>query len=351
MGQPRRPGLRFAGIGMLVIASLAAGCGSPAAGGGASAQRGTTRPADPPVITVAAARRVLSGYAAAVSRADKLRQTRLLAAAESGSSYQMDAGSYRFTRVSDPGNEGYQALSVKDSALYIPRGPGPSAGEWWAATARWIRPLMPGSPPVPVLLVFTRAAGGWRQVLEPGTLGPVPPPVTGLGGYASAVSSGARSLAVAPREIPAATASYLNGLAAAGPLCPRPGLCRHVPARTITLARPSSLPDVHDQAFWAGRLPSGSADSDLHSVTQDPVYAISTQGGGALVLYDLRAVLELAPPAGYTFRITIPGFYSAAVPRTQATLTYADQFASYDPPVGGGLARVVAEAGGPVSAG
>jgi hypothetical protein len=81
------------------------------------------------------------------------------------------------------------------------------------------------------------------------------------------------------------------------------------------------------------------------------VYAISTQGGGALVLYDLRAVLELAPPAGYTFRITIPGFYSAAVPRTQATLTYADQFASYDPPVGGGLARVVAEAGGPVSAG
>ena len=57
-------------------------------------------------MTVAAARLELSRYAAAVSRADRLRRTGLLAAAEGGSSYQLDAGAYRFTRVSDPGNQG-----------------------------------------------------------------------------------------------------------------------------------------------------------------------------------------------------------------------------------------------------
>jgi hypothetical protein len=336
---------------MLVLAVLAAGCGSQAAGGGDPASRGTTQAADPAVITAAAARRVLSGYAATVSQADRLRQTQLLATAEAGSSYQLDAGSYQFTRVSDPGNRSYEALNVAGSSLYIPQGPG--AGQWWAATASWIRPQMPRSAPVPVLLVFTRDAGTWRQILEPDTLGPAPRPLTGPGGHASAVSSSTRSLAMAPEEIPAATASYLNGLAAAGPLCPRPGLCRHVPARKITLTSPGSLSDMHDQAFWAARLPAGSADTDLHTVTQpqDPVYAIRTQGGGALVLYDLRAVLELAPPAGYTFRIAIPGFYSAAVPRTQASLTYADQFAAYDPPSGGGLPSVMADLGGPVSTG
>jgi hypothetical protein len=299
-------------------------------------------------MTVAAARLELSSYAAAVSRADRLRQTRLLAAAEGGSSYQLDAGSYRFTRISDPGNQAYQALSVRDPVLYVPRGPG--AGNWWAATANWVHPRTPASAPVRAFLVFTREAGTWRQVLEPDTLGPAPRPVTGPGGYASVVSGDATSLAMPPAKIPAATASYLNGLGAAGRRCPRPGLCRHMAARSIALPAAGSLSDVRDQGFWARRLPAGSADTDVHLVTPDPVYAIRVHGGGALVFYDLRAILDLAPPGGYTFRIAIPGFYSATVPRTHATLVYAEQFAAYDPPPGG-VPRVVADIAGPVAKG
>ena len=68
------------------------------------------------------------------------------------------------------------------------------------------------------------------------------------------------------------------------------------------------------------------------------------------MFYDVRAVLHLAPPAGYTFRLAVPGFVSAAAPRSQVTLTYTDQFATYDPPRGAGPPRVVAEAAGPVAA-
>ena len=153
-----------------------------------------------------------------------------------------------------------------------------------------------------------------------------------------------------PGKIPAATASYLNGLRAAGPRCPRPGLCRHVAARAIVLQKANSLSDVHDQGFWSSRLPAGSAATDLHFVTHDPVYAIRVHGGGALVFYDLRAVLDLTPPGGYTFRIAIPGFYSAAVPHTHATLSYVEQFAAYDPPPGG-IPRVVADVAGPAAKG
>jgi hypothetical protein len=121
-------------------------------------------------------------------------------------------------------------------------------------------------------------------------------------------------------------------------------------ARSITLVAADSLSDVRDQDFWRQRLPAGSVATDLHLATHDPVYAIRVQGGGALVFCDLRAVLNLAPPGGYTFRIAIPGFYSAAVPRTQATLTYVEQFAAYDPPLGG-VPRVVADIAGPVAKG
>ena len=58
------------------------------------------------------------------------------------------------------------------------------------------------------------------------------------------------------------------------------------------------------------------------------------------MFYNIRAVLHLAPPpAGYAFRIAVPGFVSAAAPRSQVTLTYTDQFAAYDPPRGAGPPR------------
>ncbi len=300
---------------------------------------GTASPAAvPPVITAAGARQVLAQFTAANNKANQARSDRMLASYEAGSSYALDKGNYRWTKVTDPAGSQYIAAVFTGPAFYIPRA-GSGAAAWWVTRATWTPAgKSASSPPTPQYLVFSRASPGrWMEVLEPYAVpgaGPVPPVAADAAGYASAPGSAqAAQLAVPPGQLPSLTAAYLDGHPAG-----------------LRLTGASNLTDLHDQAFWQSRLPQGSTD-DQHSVTADPVYALRTADGGALLWYDLTARLTLAPPGGQSFRVQIPGFYSASQTETSASVGYAEQFCVYDPPRGQGSPRLVADTSGIASRG
>ncbi len=92
-----------------------------------------------------------------------------------------------------------------------------------------------------------------------------------------------------------------------------------------------SRADLRDEAYFSGKLPTGSTDTDKHSAS-GRVFALKTTGGGVLAFYALTAQLTLAPPPGRTFQVSIPGFYSSSQTLTSATIGYAEQFATYIPP-------------------
>ena len=107
---------------------------------------------------------------------------------------------------------------------------------------------------------------------------------------------------------------------------------------------PGNLADLRDDAYFSGKLPAGSTDTDKHSAS-GRVFALKTAGGGVLAFYALTAQLTLAPPPGQTFQVSIPGFYSSSQTLTSATVKYAEQFATYIPPDQAGP-QILADASG-----
>jgi hypothetical protein len=343
-----------------VIAVAGTGAGRrPAAGGpAAGAARGpagTARPGlagsgvplatagQPPAITRAQARQVLSRFWRVNNQANAQRSDALLGTIEAGSSYRLDAGAYRFDRASNPAGSGYAALALLRAAYYIPRQPLRAAYPHWFAAAVSYVPL--GSPPGPAgsqYLLFSQASPGaaWKDVLEPGLLpagSPAPRIAAGAGGYATAASPGpaadAAGLGIAPGRIGPVTAAALDH------------------ARTAAITAPAGLADLHDQAFWRSRLPAGSAASDAHQAGPGPVFGLRTSGGGAIVFYTVTAQLTLAPPHGQALRLEIPGYYNPGQAQTLVRTRYAEQFAAYDPPPGQGGPRIIADASGITSRG
>ena len=156
----------------------------------------------------------------------------------------------------------------------------------------------------------------WKNVLEPYLLagtGPGPFIETDAHGYAIAASaSDEAGLSVTSAQIQEATAESLNSSSA-------------------TVKNPGNLADLRDEAYFSGKLPAGSTDTDKHS-TSGRIFALKTAGGGVLAFYALTAQLTLAPPPGQTFQISIPGFYSSTQTPTSATIGYTEQFATYIPP-------------------
>ena len=146
------------------------------------------------------------------------------------------------------------------------------------------------------------------------------------------MAPGTSGLSVAPDHLAVVTAGALDGSAAA----------------KITV--PGNLQDQKDQAFWRSRLPQGSTDTDTHRQAPGAVYGLRTADGGALLFYTVTAQLTLAPPAGQSFQIAIPGYYSPASTQTRAVVGYIDQFATYDPPHSGSP-RITADTSGIASRG
>ena len=148
----------------------------------------------------------------------------------------------------------------------------------------------------------------------------------------ASVARGTSGLSVAPDHLAMVTAAALDGSAAA----------------QITV--PGNLQDQKDQAFWRSRLPQGSTDTDTHLQAPGAVYGLRTADGGALLFYTVTAQLTLAPPAGQSFQIAIPGYYSPASTQTRAVVAYINQFAAYDPPHSGSP-RITADTSGIASRG
>jgi hypothetical protein len=291
----------------------------------------TPAAAEPAALTKAAAERILARYWQVNNTANESRSGTLLKTVEAGSSYSMDAGTYRMDRVTDPAGRQYTAFIAQKATYYIPRQPTVVYPQWFAARVTYASLAAPQHATGAGYVLFTQAAKNapWKNDLEPYMLpGTGPGPIIEIDahGYAIAASaSDEAGLSVTSAQVQEATAGSLDGSSA-------------------TVRNPGNLADLRDEAYFSGKLPAGSADTDKHS-TSGRVFALKTAGGGALAFYPLTAQLTLAPPPGQTFQVSIPGFYSSSQALTSATIGYAEQFATYIPP-GQASPQIVADASG-----
>jgi hypothetical protein len=283
-------------------------------------RNGGTPPAaaEPAALTKAAAERILARYWQVNNTANESRSDTLLKTVEAGSSYRMDAGTYRMDRVTDPANRQYTAFTAPNATYYIPRQPAGVYPRWFAARVTYASLAAPRHATGAGYVLFTQAAkyAPWKNVLEPYLLpgtGPGPFIETDVHGYAIAASaSDDAGLSVTSAQVQEATAGSLDG-------------------SSTMVKNPGNLADLRDEAYFSGKLPAGSTDTGKHSAW-GRVFALKTAGGGVLAFYALRAQLTLAPPPGQTFQVSIPGFYSSSQTLTSATIGYAEQFATYIPP-------------------
>ncbi|MGH3289133.1 MAG: hypothetical protein ACRDPD_31410, partial [Streptosporangiaceae bacterium] len=250
--------------------------------------------------------------------ANESRSDTLLKTVEAGSSYSMDAGTYQMDRVTDPANRQYTAFTAENATYYIPRQPAGVYPRWFVARVTYANLAAPQHATGTGYVLFTQAAmnAPWKNDLEPYMLtgtGPGPFIETDAHGYAIAASASDQAgLSITSAQIQEATAGSLD-------------------SSSTTVKNPGNLADLRDEAYFSGKLPAGSTDTDKHS-TSGRIFAIKTVGGGVLAFYALTAQLTLAPPPGQTFEIGIPGFYSSSQTLTSATVEYAEQFATYIPP-------------------
>jgi hypothetical protein len=274
--------------------------------------------AEPATLTRAAAERILARYWQVNNTASESRSDALLKTVEAGSSYRMDAGTYRMGRVTDPANRQYTAFTAKNATYYIPRQPTGMYPRWFAARITYASLTAPQHATGAGYVLFTQAAkyAPWKNVLEPCLLpGTGPGPFIETDSHGYAIAAGApdeAELSVTSAQVQEATAESLDGSSA-------------------TVKTPGNLADLRDEAYFGGKLPAGSTDTHKHSAW-GRVFALKTAGGGILVFYALTAQLTLAPPPGQTFEVSIPGFYSSSQTLTSVTLGYAEQFATYIPP-------------------
>jgi hypothetical protein len=291
----------------------------------------TPAAAEPAALTKADAQRILASYWQVNNTANESRSDTLLATVEAGSSYSMDAGTYQMGRVTDPANRQYTAFTAQNATYYIPRQPAGVYPRWFVVRVTYADLAAPQHGTGAGYVLFTQAAENapWKNDLEPYMLpgtGPGPFIETDSHGYAIAASaSDEAGLSVTSAQVQEATAGSLDGSSA-------------------TVKNPGNLADLRDEAYFSGKLSAGSTDADKHSAS-GRVFALETVGGGVLAFYALTAQLTLAPPAGQTFQVSIPGFYSASQTLTSATISYAEQFAAYIPP-GQASPQILADASG-----
>ncbi|HEY0937434.1 MAG TPA: hypothetical protein VGD91_27305, partial [Trebonia sp.] len=295
-----------------------------------SAPASVTAPEAGP-LTVTQAGQVLAGYTTANNDANASCDNALLATVETGSSYAIDTGLYQAQRAA--GTAPFPAFSPARATYYLPRAEPASGPRWFVAQVANAFRSTPGKVSSTEYVVFTQAmpGGPWRDAAEPYLLSGagVPPVTVGSDGLATAVSLQDGALAVAPGQLPAATAAALDG------------------ASPAAVAGPGNLDDTAARQLTRKDVPGGKV-TDVHAPAAggDRLdFALRTADGGALVFYADAAELTITPPAGSLLHLTVPGLYSAGQPLSRAGLSYLEQFAAYDPPAGG-TPRIVADYSG-----
>ena len=279
-------------------------------------------------LNLTQAQAVLASYTAANNSANARRSDTQLATVETGSSEAIDAGLYQERQGTAP----YPPFGPVQATYYIP-GNEPAGGtRWFVVQVANAFQSSPATVTSDEFLLFTQSApgGAWRNAIEPYLLASATPPQVEVGadGLATAVSPDATTAAVAPGQLPATTASSLDG--------------------TGTVADPGNLADRANQRSWQAEAANATI-TDTHTAaagSDGQEFALLTEGGGALVFYTDAAELTITAPAGSQLHLTVPGFYSPSQPLTKATVNYLEQFAAYDPPAGDGAPRIVADYSG-----
>ncbi len=310
------------------------GTASPGTGPSSTASS-STGPAFAGPLTMTQARNVLAAYTTANNSANAQRSDATLATVETGSSDAIDAGLYQEQQAS--GTAPYPAFGPAQATYYLPRNEPAGGPRWFVVQVANAFTANPGKVTSSEYLLFTQSAAGgaWQDTIEPYLLSGASAPQVEVGadGQATAVSPDAATVAVMPSQLPAATATALDGTGTG----------------QATVANPGNLADLAGQKFWQGKVTGGTV-TDTHTAAagaDGQEFALLTADGGALVFYTDAAELTITPPAGSLLRLSVPGFYSSAQPVNQATLSYLEQFAAYDPPAGGGGApSVVADYSG-----
>ena len=316
-------------------AAATSGLGAKTAMGDAG-NGGSPAVAQPPAITKAEAGRVVSRYWQVNNQAHDSYSDSRLATIESGSSYVMDAGSYRFA-LGSTDRTPYVAFELTGTRYYIPRLPRTAYPRWFVVRGSYVT-LSAGKDLGSAYIVFAQDSPGaaWKDVTEPDILPgrALPQIATGNGGYAESVAADTGGLSVAPDKIGQVTAAWLDQVAAD-------------PSNTAVLADAGNLTDLKDDVFWRSGEGGATFDAaDTHSVPADPVFALKTTDGGALLFYTVAAHLVLTPPDGDTISaLNIPGYYSpsSSAGLTSAAVGYIEQFATYVPASGHSGRRVVAD--------
>ena len=323
----------------LAAAALGALAGLLTSGPGSSSGAGTTGPggAAGTRLTQVEAQAVLAAYTAGANAANAQRSDTRLAAIETGSSYAIDAARYRAQAAADAA--AYPSVEPLRTSYYIPRDELAGGPRWFVVQVTNALTSSPATVTSSQYLLFTQAVpgGSWLVAVEPYLLptAPAHPVAVGSDGLATAVGPAAEA-AVAPGQLPAQTASSLDVASSVttglGPVRPANG----VPPGVSTTGL-SGLADQSDLRLWHREVPAGTV-TDVHAPaagTAGLVFALRTADGGALVFYTDAATLTVAPPSGWA--------PNGSQPVTQAGVSYLEQFATYDPPPGGGNPRVLAD--------
>jgi hypothetical protein len=295
----------------------------------------STAPARPattakPPLTRSQAQQVLASYTGTNNAANAQDSQSLLSTVESGSSLAIDSGIYDAKQATHAA--GPPAYGPSSASYYIPLEAPATYPHWFAVRVENARLSAPGNVVQTEYLVFTQASAGarWLDSVEPFVLPSATTPSVALNasGYATAAPASATSLALPVGTASGATATAFDS-----------GFGQP--------ANPGNLADGQDLAAFKKSLPSHTSITTAHSASTDPVFGLRTTDGGALLFYNVSARLTLTAPPGSTLSVTIPGFVSTDGKATDLTLSYLEQFATDDPPTGGGNPpRVIADYSG-----
>ena len=289
-----------------------------------------------PAISKTDAENVVANYSKVNDKANAAYSDSLLGTIESGSSYTMDAGAYRFA-LGQSSRTAYVPFDLTGTTYYIPRLPQDSYPRWFAIKSTYVT-MADGKNLGPAYLVFAQDSAGmpWKDVMEPDILPgqSLPEIAADSSGYAQSVAPDGAGLNLAPDKIGQVTAEWLDQVASNK-------------SDSVIKDESGNLTDLQDEVFWrSGEGGTAMNATDAHSAPAGQVFALRTTSGGALVFYATAAQLTLTSADGDAIGgLNIPGYYSPAnsAGLTSATVGYVEQFATYIPPSGDSDRDVVAD--------
>ncbi|WP_131736366.1 hypothetical protein [Actinomadura roseirufa] len=274
--------------------------------------------ADPPALSKEQARQVLAGFTAGANQAGHSLDRRALAGIEAEPQLAMDTAAFRLRRAI---RQRPPLLEFAEPVFYIPRMHG--YPHWFAVDTT----TGSGEQPVRHALLFTqaRAGGPWLLAADPypgeGALRKVK---LDSAGFAEPVRPDAKDLAVSPGGLPAAHAALLTD----GP---------HAQGASV-FAEGSKTSQTYE-ALRQGEqalAKRGITLSSRFSATPYTVYALRTQGGGALVWYVVKQNEAYSSVRRGTLAVSgdLVGLARARVPRNRLDTTVLVQYLAAVPPKG-----------------